>query len=245
MTEDERLACEDVGQMISFVENRALKRKRKLRLLTVAYCWRVAHLMTDERSRVAVEVAERFADAAATRSELATSCSAAGAFVVHTDAESSAAFAARCAATSRIIPKHHPPYIASAVGSAALWAASAIQCEIKRQANSEADSKAAHDAECCAQVSLLRDIFGNPFRPSPPLPPAVVAWNDGTIPRIAEAIYQERRVSNLTLDPARLARLADALTDAGCDDDALIQHCREPGPHVRGCWVLDLVLGKY
>jgi len=94
------------------------------------------------------------------------------------------------------------------------------------------------------QGVLLHDIFRNPFRPSLSLPHAVLAWNDGTIPRIAQAIYDERHLPAGTLDPARLAILADALLDAGCDDEELIAHCREPGVHVRGCWALDLILGK-
>jgi hypothetical protein len=93
------------------------------------------------------------------------------------------------------------------------------------------------------QAVLARCIF-KPFRPSLPLPPEVLAWNDGTVRRLAEAIYDERQMPEATLDTARLAILADALLDAGCDDEALIQHCREPGPHVRGCWAVDLILGK-
>jgi hypothetical protein len=61
---------------------------------------------------------------------------------------------------------------------------------------------------------------------------------------MAEAIYEERKMSEGTLDTARLAILADALLDAGCDSEDLIQHCRQPGPHVRGCWAIDLILGK-
>ena len=94
------------------------------------------------------------------------------------------------------------------------------------------------------QADLLRDIFGNPFRPSPPLPRAVLAWNDGTVPRLAAGVYEERRLPEGTFDPARLAILADALLDGGCEDDDLIQHCRSDVPHVRGCWALDLVLGR-
>jgi hypothetical protein len=90
----------------------------------------------------------------------------------------------------------------------------------------------------------LRDIFGNPFRPSPPLPPAVLAWNDGTVRRIAKGIYDERQLPAGTLGNARLAILADALLDSGCDDGELIAHCRSEGPHVRGCWGLDRVLGR-
>jgi hypothetical protein len=93
-------------------------------------------------------------------------------------------------------------------------------------------------------AAILRDIIGNPFRRSPPLPPAVLNWNDRTVPRIAQGIYDDRKMPEGTLDAARLAVLADALLDAGCDNEALIAHCREPGPHVRGCWAVDLILGK-
>jgi len=95
-----------------------------------------------------------------------------------------------------------------------------------------------------AQSHCLRDIFGNPFRPSPPLPHAVLAWNDSTVTRMAQGIYEDRKMSEGTLDPARLAILADALLDAGCEDEELIRHCRAEGPHVRGCWAVDLILGK-
>jgi len=99
------------------------------------------------------------------------------------------------------------------------------------------DWQLASEDELAVQANLLRDIFGNPFRPSPPLPPAVLGWNDGTVRRIAEGIYEERAFDRLPI-------LADALLDAGCDNEELIAHCRSAGPHVRGCWALDLILGK-
>jgi hypothetical protein len=67
--------------------------------------------------------------------------------------------------------------------------------------------------------------------------PAVLAWNDATVPRLARAIYEDRGFGRLPL-------LGDALLDAGCDDEELIRHCRSGGPHVRGCWAVDLILGK-
>jgi hypothetical protein len=76
------------------------------------------------------------------------------------------------------------------------------------------------------------------------LPAAVLAWNDRTVPRLAEAVYHELRLPEGTFDTARLAILADALLDAGCEDEEVIQHCRSEGPHVRGCWAVDLILGK-
>src|SRR5262249_6336084 len=93
--------------------------------------------------------------------------------------------------------------------------------------------------EKAAQAELLRDILGNPFRPPARPGPAVLAWNGGPIPRLARTIYEEWEFPSGNLDTARLAVLADALEDAGCTDAALLGHLRGPGPHVRGCWVVD------
>jgi hypothetical protein len=65
----------------------------------------------------------------------------------------------------------------------------------------------------------------------------VLTWNDGTVPRIAQHIYDERRWNDMPI-------LGDALLDAGCDDEELLSHCRGDGPHVRGCWAVDLILNK-
>jgi hypothetical protein len=84
---------------------------------------------------------------------------------------------------------------------------------------------------------LLRCIIANPFRPPPQLDSAWLAWNDGAVRKMAQAIYDERAFDRLPL-------LADALEEAGCTDAATLAHCRGPGEHVRGCWVVDLLLGK-
>src|SRR5262249_13003468 len=86
------------------------------------------------------------------------------------------------------------------------------------------------------QVVLLREIGGNPFRRKR-VPSAVLAWNEGLVPRLASEIYEERLF-------ARMPILGDALEDAGCTDAEILGHCHDLGPHVRGCWVLDLILGK-
>lgn len=88
-------------------------------------------------------------------------------------------------------------------------------------------------AENCA---LIRDLFGNPFRP-PHIDPTVLRWNDGTVVKVAQGIFKERAFDRLPI-------LADALEDAGCQDAAILAHCREPGEHVRGCWVVDLLTGR-
>jgi hypothetical protein len=84
--------------------------------------------------------------------------------------------------------------------------------------------------------AVLRDLFGNPFR-APTIDPAWLGWNNRTVLKLAQAIYDDRRYDILPI-------LGDALEDAGCANERIIEHCRGPGPHVRGCWVVDLILGK-
>jgi hypothetical protein len=79
----------------------------------------------------------------------------------------------------------------------------------------------------------VRDIFGNPFRPVAVDP----SWLTETVVALAEGIYQERAFDRMPI-------LADALEDAGCDDADVLNHCRQPGEHVRGCWVVDLLTGR-
>ena len=90
--------------------------------------------------------------------------------------------------------------------------------------------------EAIQQCHLLRDIFGNPFC-AVAVDRTWLAWNDSTAMRIAQAIYDECAFDRLPI-------LADALEDAGCDNADILNHCRQPGEHVRGCWVIDLLLGK-
>jgi hypothetical protein len=94
--------------------------------------------------------------------------------------------------------------------------------------------------ETAAQAALLRDLFGNPFR----LVTADPAWLTPTVTNLAAAAYEERELPSGHLDAGRLAVLADALEDAGCTDALILAHCRNGGEHVRGCWVVDLLLGK-
>lgn len=80
---------------------------------------------------------------------------------------------------------------------------------------------------------LLRDIFGNPFRPATLDP----AWLTSTVVALAEGIYQERAFDRMPI-------LADAIQDAGCDNADILSHCRSESTHVRGCWVIDLLTGR-
>ena len=87
--------------------------------------------------------------------------------------------------------------------------------------------------ELAKQAAFIRDIFGNPFHSHI----LESAHQTATVIALAEAIYADRAFDRLPI-------LADALEDAGCENIDILKHCREPGEHVRGCWVIDLLLGK-
>jgi hypothetical protein len=97
-------------------------------------------------------------------------------------------------------------------------------------------AEVAGGAEPAKQAALLRDLFGTPGRPVAVLP-AWRTWQDGAAVQVARAIYEERCFEDFPV-------LADALEEAGCADAEVLNHCRLPGGHARGCWLLDALLGK-
>jgi hypothetical protein len=220
MTETEWLACADPKSMLKFLRGKASD--RKLRLFAVGYCRSIWPSLKSIRSRRAVETSELYADGRTDRKSMRAAGNAAMA-------------ATRDAHASRSLAEW---MTIAAAYNAARNCAFSDPWDAARFASGETRN-AAHVntplGRCLA--SLLREIFDNPFRPSPFLSPAVLAWNDGTVRRIAESIYEER-----TFD--RLPILADVLEDAGCHDADILAHCRGPGLHVRGCWLVDLLFGK-
>ena len=225
--------------------------ERKLRLFAATCCSRIRSLLRDERSWRAVETSAAYADGRASDEELRAAQQAAW---VATRANTPGVFAEYMSVAGGA---------GMATGKSEFWAARAAAevasadigevvrsvSDVERaaiQAATETQSAEAWAAVIGAgvRVALVRDIFGNPFRRPSPLPASVLAWNDGTVRRLAEGTYEERRMPGVTLDSARLSILSDALLDAGCEDEELIAHCRQPGPHYRGCWGVDRVLGK-
>src|SRR5262249_41152819 len=125
-----------------------------------------------------------------------------------------------------------PAYLAAARAASAAASARKYRARTGR-----GTGRPAEKAERAAQSCLLRDIFGpRPFRPVA-VDPGWLSWNAATTRGLAGAIYEERAFDRLPI-------LADALEEAGCADADLLSHCRQPGEHVRGCWVVDLLLGK-
>jgi hypothetical protein len=205
-------------------------RVRKLRLFACACCRCIFPLLGDVRSRAAVEAAERYADRGATKRALEEAYEA-GVAVVNAERDPlrmTAANAARWAAvagSSQTLVENLARYAASEAAAA------------ERLAREASRVDAALWGEVGAwQCLVLLDVFGNPFRPAPAVP-SFGAWNEGTILNMARAIYEERAFDRMPI-------LGDALEEAGCTDEALLDHCRGEGPHVRGCWLLDLLLGK-
>jgi hypothetical protein len=218
MTEADWLACDDPTSMLIFLKGKATK--RQLRLLGFACLGRVSHLLTDDRARAAVAIAERFADGLASEAELKKARTVANRAKYPELNESglgNAGYYLHCMVTeiARLDRAFRPGVVCDFAGSTV------------REANGNPRN------EYAAQTALVRDIFGNPFRPVTFSP----SWRTDTAVSLARQMYDAREFSAMPI-------LADAIQDAGCDSDDVLNHCRGPGPHVRGCWVCDLVLGK-
>src|SRR5262245_49331220 len=222
MTEAEWLACTSPEAMLHHLTDRASP--RKLRLYAVNCCRRIWSLLADERCRHAVDVAQRFVDGKATLNDL----TAAGHVV---------------AAVARVWGDALSPVARAtyAIGGAA-WAATRGSAWLAAWDAAWDARMAARDfipgtdweKERLWQASLLHDLVGNPFRP-PALDPAWLSPSSPVV-LLARVIYSEDRFGDLPC-------LGDALEEAGCSDDHLLAHCRGKGPHWRGCWVVDAVLG--
>jgi hypothetical protein len=217
MTEDEWMACGDPWPMVESLRGKGSD--RKLRLFACA-CIRFRFpTLVAERPKRALEASERFADGHASADDLNAACTIHGSRNL---APPYGTVYCTCLPEAFAAATHVPLLCVRLAGSRGV---PGTMCW--RSASNEQKM----------QASLLRDVFGNPFRPTT-LEPAWLRWNDGTVAKMAQAVYDERRFADLPI-------LADALEEAGCDDEDILGHCRRQGAeHVRGCCVLDLLLGK-
>jgi hypothetical protein len=204
--------------------------------------------MTDPRSWDAVVMAERFADGLATEAELDAASVVAN--DIHLDTEGRVKrYAAEAAFQCAALYEEGWQVLIAWQAAALAIEGEALERSIGQDSSTELtdimDSWAeAHlgsgrimgwtDANPDADISvLLRCIVGNPFRPVTCDP----SWRTSTVVGLAEAIYADRAFDRLPI-------MADALEDAGCTHPGVQSHCRGDGPHARGCWVIDLILGK-
>jgi hypothetical protein len=236
MDERERLTCMDPELMLRFLPGKPSE--RKLRLFGLACCRRVWHLLPSERWERLVEVGERFVDQAASRDEFNSVW-----WRVSTAPPSPGGYLGELILRELIEVANgigvadFNPRRALAVAEAA---ANAVAKVADERTDAEANACPPRDAERAAQSGLLGDLFGNAFRPVA----LDTAWRSSAVLGLAQAAYDDPTLPAGTLDPERLAILADALEEAGCDQAELLGHLRSNGPHVRGCWAVDLLLGR-
>jgi hypothetical protein len=234
MTEQEWLASRDPGPMLKAL--RGKPNNRKLRLFACACCRRIWPWLGDERSRRAVETAERFADGRAHQQEVWAAVGEAEqayAEQVYSGTTHTPLAQAAWAASGLAYGPHEDLRSALTTG---MWIAREVApaaALVLWEAAAEGARDAAFQAEKQCQADLLRDLFGNPFRPVRLSPSGLTS----SVVRLAQALYDTR-------DFTALPVLADALEESGCTSQGLFDHLRGPGPHALGCWGLDLVVGK-
>lgn len=247
MTEAEWLACTDPQPMLEFLRRKASD--RKVRLFAVACCRRIWSSLEHEEFRDAVRKAESFADGLADRAEMLQAHEKARAiFPKLHDGKDNGPGAALTASSFPAPPKSLLERIADAfdppwwedeldkgdpLGPALVTARRAAQAAAHLQGQRNVLDAPATIAEHREQTALVHCLFGNPFRP----PPVCAAWLTREVRALADGVYAEHAFDRMPL-------LADALEASGCTNAEMIEHCRSGREHARGCWVVDLLLGK-
>jgi hypothetical protein len=235
---------------------------RKLRLFACACCREVLRLRPSEQGLAGVIVAERLADEEATEEEQAAAAVAVEVMVYEASQDAAGALGdyhgeagspcgcpyCEAAAESRwreINPDADGEFgyraleaslaaeVAGLVGEAVCFALEPTSAWREAVAAAGAAARQLGQPIDRRLVRLLHDLFGNPFRPVSVDP----TWLTPDVRRLAVALYEEGAFDRLPI-------LGDALEEAGCTDRAVLGHCRGPGPHLRGCHVLDALLGK-
>ena len=240
MTEAEWLRCRNPFVLLVWV--RRLATGRRWRLFNAASCRRIESLLSRPFDRALLRAMEDFADTATTDPTPL--------------AESNAEIARRVMQSmcsrryDAIVRRPTTEYVAVAGRAKALTAVTAcsrMTCETCWESlvafrhtqlwdnrTGKIAARSARRAEREVRANIVRDIFGNPFRPVAFAP----TWRTTDAVALARGIYDDRAFDRMPI-------LADALQDAGCDNDDILGHCRDTGtPHARGCWVVDHVLGQ-
>lgn len=252
--------CSDPRPMFSLL--RGKERGRKFRLFACACCRRIAHLLTDARSHHAIDVFERFLDGELTMKEYtlgereaADACADQARIAGDSESARGVSEADRVRLFACMFAAQAVADCFGNITSAAVDCCGALRgygtAELTDDIQLRETGNRIEAVERTAQAALLRDIFGNPFQPIAIDP----TWLTAGVVSLAQKMYAAN-------DFNEMPDLADALQDAGCENEAILNHCRysslqaaesegSPGaghgihcPHVRGCWVVDLVLGK-
>ncbi len=225
MTEDEWLACDDPQPMLA--NQRGKIGDRKLRLFAAACCRTIWHLL-HRRVKKQIAIMENWVDGMASvedvqnaRERLLYNSHWCAKALKPSYSSLEAPYHAWFAISSVASPEH------LSVGDC---------CERVVDARLAEDEEQTPSSIRAELAELLRDVLGNPFR-APPDITSWASWREGLAVAMARQMYESRDFSDLPV-------LADVLEDAGCDEAQLLSHGRGPGPHVRGCWAVDLLLAK-
>lgn len=217
------LTCQDADELaIEIVQARHHLSDRKAYLICAACCSRIAGFLPIEVGNEVLEVVIRYADDQAEKDELREARRSAEQYG---DADSDYLDSPTYWATHGEVPD-----CLVACVNASLWGGGDLdQTDPELQTKYEEWRTLANTAH----LAIVRDVCGNPFRPVSVDP----AWLTSTVRTLAENIYADCAFDRLPI-------LAHALQDAGCDNEDILNHCRGDGPHVRGCWVVDLLTGR-
>jgi len=225
MNEADWLTCEQPPLMVEFLRAIGQLTARKARLFAVACCRRIWSLLLDARSRRAVEAAEAFADGQIGIEELTAAYDAANVACNATDPTDKSYYVAASLAREVAYTLPRPGCSCVSVAAAAVGDAVADPTTAARAYT------AARAEELARQCHLVRDLFGNPFRPVSVDP----SWRTATVVALAQVTYDERKWQEMAV-------LGDTLEASGCRDQVILAHCRSSESHARGCWVCDLWL---
>lgn len=221
MNEQEWLTCTDPKAMLEFLLGSGRTSERKLRLLAAACCRYLSDWLKDERCQGILEAIERFADGKTTRATLKRARQSVRAIRGNLATEEVAVWSACWIVEVAAAEKAYTHTPLQLLGSARHFLDEPVHMVV-------------------FVCDSIMEIFGNPFRPVALDP----AWQFPSVVSLAQAAHDERILPAGSLDPLRLAVLADALEEAGCEDDDILDHLRGHGPHARGCWAVDALLRR-
>lgn len=225
MTETDWNTADDHAAMLAFLRGKTSD--RKLRLFAVRCCQSACSLLQSRIYRDAIEVSEQFADGLASDDRLRKARSQ-----VRESAERTFR-RVRASPWSRAVQIHFARMMVVSVCARNIAEVLQAVDEVCVTANSSESYETKRKLERQQQAALLRDVVQYPQS-------SVIldsTWLTSDVLALAEGIYQEKAFDRMPI-------LADALQDAGCDNEDVLNHCRQPGEHVRGCWVVDLLTGR-
>jgi hypothetical protein len=230
-SEADWLACPNPERLLDYVNLADRASRRKFFLAGVACVRRVWHLLTRRESRAAVEAAEQFADGHITEEQLRAIEPSAEAAWRRWPEDDPRCWAGLAAAWLNLDARGN--HGNAELTMYAIREVVRAKTFVAGPGPSNGLLAVAEQDEMRSLADLYRCVLGNPFGPVELDP----RWRTADVVGLAQGIYEDRAFDRLPI-------LADALTDTGCDDESILGHCRNEGPHPRGCWVVDLVLGK-